>query len=154
VQVYVPGKHVPARQVSPVLQLLPTLQSVPSARGGPEQAPVAGLHVPAAWHAVAAHTTGLPVHAPAWQVSLSVQRFPSVQFVPLFAFGFEQMPVAGLQVPATWHWSSAVHVTGVPVHVPFWHVSLVWHRPLSHVAPFVLFGFEQTPVAGLHVPAT
>jgi hypothetical protein len=75
------------------------------------------------------------------------------QVAPFVLFGFEQTPVAGSHVPAVWHWSSAVHVTGVPVHVPFWHVSPVWHRPLSQVAPFVLFGFEQAPVAGSHVPA-
>jgi hypothetical protein len=32
-----------------------------------------------------------------------------LQGVPLGAAGFEQVPVVGSQVPATWHWSSGVH---------------------------------------------
>jgi hypothetical protein len=44
-----------------------------------------------------------PVQVPAWQVSLWVQALPSLQAAPLGAFGLEQVPVAGLQVPATWH---------------------------------------------------
>jgi hypothetical protein len=47
-------------------------------------------------------------------VSVCVQAFPSLQAVPFAAFGFEQVPVAGLHVPATWHWSLAVQVTGLP----------------------------------------
>ena len=50
------------------------------------------------------HTTGLlPVQVPFWQLSVWVQAFPSLQVVPFAAAGFEQMPVAGLHVPATWH---------------------------------------------------
>jgi hypothetical protein len=42
-----------------------------------------------------------------------------LQFVPLFALGFEQTPVPVLHTPATWHWSLAVHTTGFdPVHTP------------------------------------
>jgi hypothetical protein len=48
--------------------------------------------------------TGLaPTHAPAWQVSVWVQAFPSLQGVPFALAGFEQAPVSGLQVPASWH---------------------------------------------------
>lgn len=44
---------------------------------------------------------------------------PSLQVVPFAAVGFEHVPLLGLQVPATWHWSSAVHAMGFePVHVP------------------------------------
>jgi hypothetical protein len=43
------------------------------------------------------------VHAPFWQLSATVQEFPSLQVVPFAAFGFEHMPVAGLQTPAAWH---------------------------------------------------
>jgi hypothetical protein len=33
--------------------------------------------------------------------------------------GLEHVPVDGLHVPAAWHWSSAVHVTGFdPEHTP------------------------------------
>jgi hypothetical protein len=49
------------------------------------------------------HVTAVPVQTPAWQLSLVVQALPSLQLVPLAAFGFEHIPVAGLHVPATWH---------------------------------------------------
>ena len=67
---------------------------------------------------------GLP-QLPFWQVSPEVQALSSLQAVPLGWFGFEHMPVAGLQVPAVWHWSEAVQVTvevGLP-QLPFWQVS-------------------------------
>jgi len=41
-----------------------------------------------------------PLQAPAWQVSLCVQAFPSLHAVPFGFAGFEQVPVLGLQVPA------------------------------------------------------
>ena len=46
-----PGRHVPARQLSPAVQRLPSLHAVPSAARGPAaHVPVTGLHVPATWH--------------------------------------------------------------------------------------------------------
>jgi hypothetical protein len=74
----------------------------------------------------------------------------------LFGFaGFEHVPSTGLQAPIEWHWSDAAQVFGfVPVHVPPWHESDCVHPLLSLQA--VLFGFagfEQRPLAGLHVPA-
>jgi hypothetical protein len=72
------------------------------------------------------------------------------------AAGLEHTPVAVLHVPATWHWSWAVQVTGFdPVHVPDWQLS-VWVQALLslHDVPLFAFGFEQTPVDVLHVPAT
>jgi hypothetical protein len=65
-------------------------------------------------------TTGLlPVQTPAWQLSVCVQALPSLQ-VSSFGFaGFEQAPLDGLQVPASWHWSDAVHVFALaPVQMP------------------------------------
>jgi hypothetical protein len=66
------------------------------------------------------------------------------------------VPVDGLHTPATWHWSEAVHVTGLlPVHVPFSHWSVCVQRlPSLHVVPFAAAGLEQVPVLGLQVPAT
>jgi hypothetical protein len=52
--------------------------------------------------------------APAWQVSPLVQALPSLQGVPSATDGFVQAPVVGSQVPAAWHWSEAVHLTGAP----------------------------------------
>jgi hypothetical protein len=42
-----------------------------------------------------------PVHTPAMHASVWVQALPSLQLVPSCAFGCEQRPVLGLQVPAT-----------------------------------------------------
>ena len=93
---------------------------------------------------------------PVWHVSICVHASPSLHAVPLGALGFEQVPVAGSHVPATWHWSLAVHVTGLePVQTPVWQVS-VWVQalPSLHDVPFGAIGFEQLPVAGSHVPET
>jgi hypothetical protein len=103
----VPGVQRPAWQVSPVVQALPSLQGVEFGAFGFEQTPVAGAQTPATWHwSEAAQTFGVPgVQRPAWQVSPVVQALPSLQGVAFGAVGFEQTPVAGTQVPATWHWS-------------------------------------------------
>jgi hypothetical protein len=46
----------------------------------------------------------IPSQAPPVHVSLVVQGFPSLQGVPSgAAVELEQEPVAGLQLPATWH---------------------------------------------------
>src|SRR5438034_3914989 len=99
--------------------------------------------------------TGGPPHAPPEHVSGLVQASPSSQGVSLALAGVEHWPVAVLQVPATWHWSSALQVTGLePVQVPFWHVSVcVQASPSSHAVPLELAGSEHAPVAGLQVPA-
>src|SRR5205823_3398771 len=123
-----------------------------------EQAPLAGLQVPASWHwSGAVQRTGFaPLHAPAWQVSLRVHALPSSHVLPSGLAGLEQAPVAGLQVPASWHWSGAVQRTGAPaLQVPPAQVSPVVHTlPSSQVVPSGLAGLEQTPVAGLHLPAS
>jgi hypothetical protein len=78
-------------------------------------------------------------HVPAWQLSPELQRFPSSQTVPSAARGdAEQLPVAGLQVPARWHWSCAAQTTRfAPVQAPAWQVSVcVQASPSLHVVPF------------------
>src|SRR5437870_2077387 len=147
--------QTPAWQVSPVVQVLPSLQAVPLATGGFEQVPISGLQVPAVWHwSGAGQTTAVPAHTPAWQVSPVVQALPSVQMVPVAARGFEQVPVAGSQVPAGWHWSGAGHATAVPVQVPAWQVSPAVHAlPSLQAVPLAATGLEQVPVAGSQVPA-
>ena len=111
------------------------------------------------------------MQTPAWQLSVRVHALLSLHAVPFAAAGFEHTPVAGLHVPATWHWSDAVHVTGVPAaQVPFWHVSAPLHRLLSaQLVPFAtgvcvhaplasqasaVHGFpsSQLPAADVHVP--
>src|SRR2546427_452648 len=136
----------------------PSLQAVPSALCGVEQVPLAGSQTPATWHwSSALQTTGFaPVQVPVWQVSLCVQAFPSLQAAPSALAGLEQAPLAGSQVPATWHWSSALQTTGfAPVPVPVWQVSLcVQAFPSLQAAPSALAGLEQVPLAGSQVPAT
>jgi hypothetical protein len=88
-------------------------------------------------------------------VSVCVQALPSLHGEPFGTVGFEHVPVPGLQVPAVWHASSAVHTTGLPlVHAPARQKSpVVQPFPSLQLVPFVATGFEQTPVAGAHVPA-
>jgi hypothetical protein len=82
-------------------------------------------------------------------VSVCVQALPSLQAVPSAFAGFEQVPFDGLQVPAVWHWSLAVHVTWfAPVHTPVWHVSVWVHAlPSLHAVPLTAGGLEHVPVA-------
>src|SRR6266571_5228375 len=131
--------ELPVWQVSVCVQALPSLHAVPSDAGGLEQIPVVGSHVPATWHwSRAVQVTGLlPTQVPLWQVSVCVQALPSSHAVPSVAVGLEEMPVAGSHVPVTWHWPSAVQVTGLlPTQVPLWQVS-VWVQalPSSHGVP-------------------
>jgi len=92
---------------------------------------------------------------PDWQVSPLVHELPSSQADPFAFVGFEHRPVAGLHVPALWHWSDAAHATADPVHVPDWHASACVHGfPSLHVVPLALAGFEQEPVAGSQVPGS
>jgi hypothetical protein len=140
------------------VQIWLSLQVVPSAFSGFEQRPVAGEQAPTTWHwSCAVQTTGLsPTQIPVWHVSLCVQRLLSLQVVPFGFSGFEQMPVAGLHVPATWHWSDAVHVTGLPpVQTPVWQVEVPVQASLSlHELPFALGGFEHAPVSAPHAPTS
>ena len=41
------------------------------------------------------------MHKPAWQLSVCVQAFPSLQVAPSGFAGFEQAPVVVSHVPAT-----------------------------------------------------
>ena len=147
------SRKMPAWHESDCVQALPSLHEVPFAAAGFVHVPVAGLHVPATWHwSDDVQTTGLvPVHTPAWQASLWVHALPSLHDAPLAAAGFEHAPFEGSQVPATWHWSKAVQVTGLlPVQTPAWHESVCVHAlPSLHDVPFAAEGFEHVPVAGL-----
>jgi hypothetical protein len=143
------GTHTPAMHAPPG-------HAMPSGNTGLEQAPVAGAQTPAPWQASAGggHMTGfVPVHTPAMQVSVCVQRSLSLQAWPSGAAGFEHMPVVGLQVPAVWHWSSGMHTTGAPaVQTPLWQASpIVQLVPALHAVPFAFGTLEQVPFAGLHV---
>jgi len=102
-------------------------------------------------------TIGLvPVHVPDWQVSVCVHASASLHVVPFGAAGFEHRPVPGSQVPATWHWSLALQVIGLPpLQAPAWQVSVcVQAFPSLQAVPFAFCGFEHSPLPGSHVPAT
>ena len=123
--------------------------------GGPAvQAPVAGLHVPAVWQAsTGAHVTEpVAVQTPLWQASPVVHASPSLHAVPSGRAGLEQAPVAGLQVPASWHGSDAVQTTGFePVQTPAWQVSVCVHAsPSLHDAPLGAFENEVIDSPGMH----
>src|SRR2546427_279525 len=150
--------QVPPWQVSVCVQALPSLHAVPLLAFGLEHRPVAVLQVPATWHwSEAVQTTGLlPVQSPLWQVSVCGQAVASGQGVAFGGGGFEQEPVAGLQVPAVWHWWEAGQTTGLaPVHTPLSQVS-VWVQPSPSLqaVPLALGGFEHVPLAGSQLPAT
>ena len=98
-----PPYRLPAlRSLAQVQQMQGDLTS---AATGLEQTPVVGLQVPATWQASdAVQTTAAPgTQVPAWQVSFWVQRLPSLHAAPSAFAGFEQIPVVGLHVPASWH---------------------------------------------------
>ncbi len=135
---------------------LPSLHEAPSGAFGFEQAPVAGSHVPATWHAsLATHGVAAPVQTPDAQESFWVQTLPSSHEVPSGAFGFVQTPVLGSQLPAAWQASLAEHVRGLaPMQRPPRQVSLRVHGLLSlQAVPSGALGFVQVPVDGSHDPA-
>src|SRR3989442_625567 len=150
--------YITTKQEAVRVQALPSLQAVPSGFARWEQAPAAGWRLPASWRGcAAAQLTGfVPVHTPAWQESVRVQALPSLQAAPSGFAGLEQAPVAGSQVPASWHWSAGAQGRGiVPVHAPARQVTdSVQALPSLQAAPSGFAGWEQAPVAGLQVPAS
>jgi len=152
----VPAPQVPTEHDSEPLHALPSEHEVPSGAIGLEHTPLDELQVPATWQAsLAVQITELEfVHTPAWHLSARVQELLSLHAVPSAAFGFEQMPVVGLHVPAAWQASLAVHTRGLPpLQTPARQVSvLVQPLPSLQLVPLAAIGLEQVPLAGLHVP--
>lgn len=96
--------QAPFRHTSPCVHAFPSEHAVPFGCETETQRPVLCSQVPPVKQApVAVHDFGAPEQVPAKQASLIVQRLSSLHAVPAGAFGFEQSPVLGLQVPATWH---------------------------------------------------
>src|SRR5438477_7834902 len=148
--------QAPAWQVSVWVQASPSSQTVPFGLGAGSQLSLASWHTPVLQASPAAEQSrAAPPQTPAVQVSFTVQKRPSVQVVPSTWFGLEQVPFAGLQTPATWHWSRATHTTGfVPMQLPAWQVS-VWVQasPSAQAPPSVGRGLGRVTVAGSAVPA-
>jgi hypothetical protein len=88
---------------------------------------------------------GPGLQVPLWQVSSWVQADLSEQGAPFALVGVEQAPVAGLQVPALWHWLRGEQTTGVLVQDPAWHVS-----PVVQAFP----SLQGVPERGLQTPLT
>ena len=107
-----PGTHEPAEQRSPIVHAFPSLHVLLSLFAF-THVPVVVLHESSVHGLLSLQSFCVPgAHAPAEHVSPTVHAFPSSQAFPSVAIGFEQAPVVWLiQVPATWHWSSAVQVT-------------------------------------------
>ncbi len=143
--------QTPAWHVSPVVQTLP-VQAVPLGFGTLERTPVDGLHVLGWWQAgrPPGQVTRLPaVQTPDTHTTFWSQRLPSLQDVPSVRVAGLEQPVAELQTPALWHWSSGVQVTAVPpVQAPAWQVWPVRQAlPALHVATVGLHGRRpRTPV--------
>src|SRR5437762_2032451 len=148
--------QAPARQVSVWVQASPSSQAVPFGRGAGSQLSLASWHTPVLQASPAAEQSrAVPPQTPAAQVSFTVQKRPSSQVVPSAWFGLEQAPFAGLQTPATWHWSRAVQMTGLaPMQLPAWQVSVcVQASPSEQALPSALSGLEQERNAGAQGPA-
>lgn len=97
--------QLPVWQVSVCVHPLPSEHAAPSGFAGLLHAPVEMSHAPMLWHwSLAAQTTALlPLHDPAWQVSVCVQALPSLQALPLAFAGLLHAPVPTSHVPTAWH---------------------------------------------------
>ena len=92
----------------------------------------------------------VPLQTPLVHTSLVVHRLVSLQAVP-FAFAGSSRPLA-VQASGSWHWSAAGQLTA-PTQLPFTHWSAVVQvSPSLQVVPLGLFGLEQLPDVGSHVP--
>src|SRR3989441_2076 len=90
-----------------------------------------------------------------WPPTSSLLPYTSLFGAPLALARLLQTPDAGLQTPAVWHWSAAVHTRGLaPTQAPASQVSVcVQALPSLHGAPLALAGLLQMPDAGLQAPA-
>src|SRR2546428_464297 len=146
-------KQMPAAHGSVRVQAAPSSLGAPLSLAGVLQAPDGGLQPAAVWHLLASmiRPPSGSTHFPYATPFVSVQALASLQGVPLGLAGLLQAPDAGLQTPAVWHWSAAVHVTGVaPTQAPAAQGSVrVQALPSSHGAPLSLAGMVPAPAAGV-----
>jgi len=79
---------------------------------------------------------------------------PPGQAAPSGFTGFEQMPVAASQEPASWQSSSGAQTIGVPlVHAPATQKSTMVHAlPSSHATPLISFGYTHCPAPASQTP--
>lgn len=115
-----PPEQVPsAWQISPEVQALASLQVVPEGLRGFEQLPEARSQVPALWHwSRGVQTFGVPPQRPLVQMSLVLQRLPSLQPVPLGTGGLLHFPVAESQLSAVQAIPSLQFLRVPAIHFP------------------------------------
>src|SRR2546425_54302 len=119
--------QAPSWQESLWVQASPSEQALPSAWFGLEHVPLAGSQIPATWHwSSAVQTTGFaPPQTPVLFNDTAAPESSSLSVHDALRIWLEQVPFAGSQTPATWHWSSAVQMTGLaPMQLPAWQVSV------------------------------
>src|SRR5215471_1654179 len=117
--------------------MLPSSQDVPFVAGLCEQVPLPLLQVSTVHGLRSLQLTGVPdAHAPAWQVSLPLQRLPSGQGVPSATATCEHDPPGATQESAVQGLLSS-QLGGVPaVQTPPWQVSVPLHAlPSEHDVP-------------------
>ena len=95
------------------------------------------------------------MQVPLLHASFMVHALESLQAEPLGLAGLEQMPDEVSHVPATWHWSDAVHTTGLePTQLPDWQLSVSVHALLSlHEEPsatLAVLHFAPPPTVDVH----
>jgi hypothetical protein len=154
----------PASHASPVVHAVASLQGVPSAFGGPTHWSCDSSHVPTRhWSPAALQSRGAPTHAPAAQVSPTVQNLPSSHGSELFTW---PQPCTGSQTSVV-HGLPSPQARGVrPRHVPPAHPSTVvqtswslhgrllgvWVQPDPGLQPSVVHTLPSSQGRG--VPAT
>jgi hypothetical protein len=123
-----PPTQTPPEQASPVVQALPSLQGLLLFV---KAQPVAELHVSVVQTLPSSQTGGdPPTHAPAAQVSLVVQAFPSLHGSVLFTC---MQPLVGLQESSVQPLPSLQSSGGPPTHIPPEQTSPAVHAfPSSH----------------------
>jgi hypothetical protein len=148
--------QTPLAHVSEFVHALPSLHFVPSERGVPPQVPSWHLsdwvQVLPSSHAVSSGSD-VPTQDPLRHMSIE-QGFCPPHFAPSGATGYEQVPVAGSQLPARWHASGGAQTTACPEQIPEWQALFAVHRlPSSHDVPSGPAAYKQVPVAGSQTPA-
>ncbi len=98
----------------------------------------------------------VPPRPPSTAVQVPASHCPREQGAPSGLAGLVHPPLAVMQLPATWHSSMGVQVTGSPERqMPFMQVSPVVHgSPLEQGAPSVDWTAWQVPVEGSQVLVT
>jgi hypothetical protein len=144
-----PGTQAPPAQRSVVVQALP------SSHGAVlfvRTQPVDALHVSVVHGFGSLQSSGgPPTQSPALHRSFVVHASLSEHGSVLFV---RTQPLAGSQLSVVQGFVSAQSSGGPPVHVPPWQESSEVQAFASlQVAPSGRSGFEQSPVAGLHVRA-